>query len=67
MERGCNPRQPKRNLIVGLVGVLSEGVTAFFTDWVLHDQHFGDFVDANASQKESAKNLIVDKLRPDGF
>jgi hypothetical protein len=50
-----------------LVGVLSEGVTAFFTDCVLHDENFGNFVDAYASQKASAKNLIVDKLNPDGF
>ena len=50
-----------------LVGVLSEGVTAFFTDCVLHDENFGNFVDAYASQKASAKKLIVDKLNPDGF
>jgi hypothetical protein len=50
-----------------LVGVLSEGVTAFFTDCVLRDEHFGDFIDAYASQKARAKNLIVDTLKPDGF
>jgi hypothetical protein len=50
-----------------LVGVLSEGVTAFFTDCVLRDEHFGDFVDAYARQKESAKTLIADTLKPDGF
>ena len=50
-----------------LVGVLSEGVTAFFTDCVLRDEHFDDFIDAYARQKESAKNLIVDTLKPDGF
>ena len=50
-----------------LVGVLSEGVTAFFTDCVLRDERFGDFNDAYASQKEKAKSLIVDTLKPDGF
>jgi hypothetical protein len=50
-----------------LVGVLSEGVTAFFTDCVLREEHFSDFVDAYASQKEKAKTLIVDTLKPDGF
>jgi hypothetical protein len=50
-----------------LVGVLSEGVTAFFTDCVLHDENFPDFVDAYADQKKIAKKLIVDRLKPDGF
>ena len=41
-----------------LVGVLAEGVTAFFTDCVLKDEGFGNFNDAYRDQKRKAETLM---------
>ena len=49
-----------------LTEVLSEGVTAFFTDEILKEEELPNFNDAYRSQKDKAKNLI-DALKPNGF
>jgi hypothetical protein len=49
-----------------LTDVLSEGVTAFFTDEILKEEELPNFNDAYRSKKDKAKNLI-DALKPDGF
>jgi hypothetical protein len=49
-----------------LTDVLSEGVTAFFTDEILKEEELPNFNDAYRSQKDKAKNLI-DALKPNGF
>ena len=49
-----------------LTDVLSEGVTAFFTDEILKEEQLPNFNDAYRTQKDKAKNLI-DALKPDGF
>ena len=49
-----------------LTEVLSEGVTAFFTDEILKEEELPNFNDAYRSKKDKAKNLI-DALKPDGF
>ena len=49
-----------------LTEVLSEGVTAFFTDEILKEEGLPNFNDAYRSQKDKAKNLI-DALKPNGF
>jgi hypothetical protein len=49
-----------------LTDVLSEGVTAFFTDEILKEEKLPNFNDAYRSKKDKAKNLI-DALKPDGF
>jgi hypothetical protein len=41
-----------------LVGVLAEGVTAFFTDCVLRDEGFENFNDAYRDKKKKAETLI---------
>ena len=38
--------------------MLSEGVTAFFTDCVLQDEGFGNFNDAYRDQKKKAEKLM---------
>ena len=48
-----------------LTEVLSEGVTAFFTDEILKEEELPNFNDAYRSQKDKAKNLI-DALKPNG-
>ena len=49
-----------------LTDVLSEGVTAFFTDEILKEEGLPNFNDAYRTKKDKAKNLI-DALKPDGF
>jgi uncharacterized protein DUF4157 len=49
-----------------LTEVLSEGVTAFFTDEILKEEQLPNFNDAYRSKKDKAKNLI-DALKPNGF
>ena len=49
-----------------LMEVLSEGVTAFFTDEILKEEKLPNFNDAYRSKKDKAKNLI-DALNPGGF
>ena len=49
-----------------LMEVLSEGVTAFFTDEILNEEKLPNFNDAYRSKKDKAKNLI-DALNPGGF
>ena len=49
-----------------LTDVLSEGVTAFFTDEILKEEELPNFNDAYRTKKDKAKNLI-DALKPDGF
>jgi len=49
-----------------LTNVLSEGVTAFFTDEILKEEELPNFNDAYRTKKDKAKNLI-DALKPDGF
>jgi len=49
-----------------LTEVLSEGVTAFFTDEILKEEALPNFNDAYRSKKDKAKNLIA-ALKPDGF
>ena len=49
-----------------LTEVLSEGVTAFFTDEILKEEGLPNFNDAYRSLKDKAKNLI-DALKPNGF
>jgi hypothetical protein len=49
-----------------LTDVLSEGVTAFFTDEILKEEQLPNFNDAYRTKKDKAKNLI-DALKPDGF
>ena len=49
-----------------LMEVLSEGVTAFFTDEILTEEKLPNFNDAYRSKKDKAKNLI-DALNPGGF
>jgi hypothetical protein len=49
-----------------LTEVLSEGLTAFFTDEILKEEELPNFNDAYRSNKDKAKNLI-DALKPNGF
>ena len=49
-----------------LMEVLSEGVTAFFTDEILKEEQLPNFNDAYRSKKDKAKNLI-DALNPGGL
>jgi Domain of unknown function (DUF4157) len=49
-----------------LVEVLSEGVTAFFTDCILRDEGLPNFNDAYRSKKTKVETLIK-ALGPDGF
>ena len=47
-----------------LTDVLSEGVTAFFTDEILKEEGLPNFNDAYRTKKDKAKNLI-DALKPE--
>jgi hypothetical protein len=41
-----------------LLGALTEGLTAYFTDCLLHDEGLTNFVDAYANQKNDAIKLV---------
>jgi Domain of unknown function (DUF4157) len=52
-----------------LLKVMAEGVTAFFTDSILHDEGLPDFNDAYRTLKDKAKTLVdaLNKSGADGF
>jgi hypothetical protein len=52
------------NVSSHLVNILTEGVTAYFTDIILHDEGLTNFNDAYVRQKEEVKTKL---LKPLGF
>ena len=50
------------NVSSHLVNILTEGVTAFFTDSILHDEGLTNFNDAYVRQKEEVKTKLLKSL-----